>query len=1410
MKNIFWMVTASILALVMQVPTARANCTLYPNLCNLPVQSTTEQPDLDVAIDVVLVGDGFVDMNAWHTSAANAVARFKSQTATGIYQTTLFNFHVVDVVSATTNVSNTDTTDTALGGTTATLLRVNDGKANVAALNAPDVDVVVVILNGSGRANANYPSQLTSGGAMRLSTDPNPISHEMGHALFNLADEYVETCTNPNESVMLRNRNVTATAGCAKFSTTPGAGCVEGGMYCSTGVWRSASSCLMRASGNASTCPVCQRTIAEMLLEKRSGVDVSEPWAVLSNPANGATVSGVVNLTAPSFDDFLPPTRVAFTVDGIYVGDAVTPASSVPFDVGGLANGTHTLAVYMEDTFGHARHGLDTTFTTSNAPSAATLTLAITSPAANSTHNNSVYVSGTLAGGTASWTALLVDGAVVMVNGRSGPGGVGFNWDGSAAADGAHTLQLQGANDLGAVFSSAVVNITLTHNAGGGPGGGSSGQLEGGAFVGINQPAQWDTVTSLTMVRVNTFGFARPAALTLKLDGVPVTPNPLPALTSPTVNDAAAFVDTSGWSAGPHYLEVTADDGAQSNTSMAVPVVKAAVTLPEAFLFTVPGGSYVRDTVSIRLAAVVAAGAPSTRVLLDGVELFASNQAQANYSWNTTTATPGGHQLLAVVTDGAGNTGISEPLFVQVDNTPPTVSIRAPLQGATLPPGLVLVQDQNADLGSYVTGRDLFVDNVLVQSAGYQALFAVLAAGSHTLRVRVTDAVGHSTDSAVVTVNVASCQSSGCNDGNTCTVDTCNPSGLCTFARTAGCCVTAADCADPDDCTTNTCNAGSCATAVVPGCCNYGFACNDAQTTTQDVCSGEGGTCSNPLYPSCVSNTQCDDGDTCTVDACAVGGQCSHARTPNCCTTTADCNDGRSCTVDTCGGGTCSHTPTANCCDTAADCDDGVTCTLDQCLGNSCAHVPTPNCCTSTADCVSNDPCVTQTCNAQNRCVGNPAANCCTFGFQCDDRNACTADTCQGAQCAHAPNGACCVTASDCTGGNACTTASCDGMGRCQYAPVGGCCLQDQDCADADVCTQDTCNNNTCGHTAIPSCCHNAGECPNTNPCLTMACTGNVCVGAPVTGCCNAAADCNDGNVCTTDACTNNSCTFGDVPGCCNVDPDCADADACTADTCVSNACVHAPITACCTSAAQCNDGNSCTTDGCTNNVCTATLVPGCCLTATECDDTNPCTADACTNAACTNTAVTGCCITAADCADQNACTTDSCQNNVCVNAAVAGCCAIDQECDDGDSCTQDTCAQAVCAHQAIAGCGADAGSVGMDGSVVGVDASMVGMDASVVGVDASVVGMDAAVRVDAGGGRDGAVASGDGGPQSPDGSVVVVMDAGGGVTEPPPGEEPKQGFLRGCVCAAPGETPGVAAGLLVLGWMVARRKRRG
>ena len=472
----------------------------------------------------------------------------------------------------------------------------------------------------------------------------------------------------------------------------------------------------------------------------------------------------------------------------------------------------------------------------------------------------------------------------------------------------------------------------------------------------------------------------------------------------------------------------------------------------------------------------------------------------------------------------------------------------------------------------------------------------------------------------------------GCDDGNPCTADVCDPAAGCVHAAAAGACDDGSACTSGDACVS-----GACVGEPIP--------CDDGNVCTNDSCDPVSGCQHAP------NDHPCEDADACTLgDTCAADGTCAGGPPPT-------CDDGNVCTASSCDPAVgCVHPPNE------APCDDGSTCTADDaCAGGACGGASTCECAAAT-DCAAFDDgdactgtlvcsagrcvvdaatavscaqgeCFTATCDPQTgACVATPTAD----GTGCSDGDACTtADACAAGVCV---GGA----APDCEDGNACTLDTCSTAGGCVHVGVGP-----AGCDDGNPCTTgETCAGSVCGGGA-PVACLGSG------PCAVATCdaTAGGCVVSPLED----GAPCSDGDACTAgDACASGACVATQI--------ECTDANPCTVDGCdPTTGCSFEPSTG------GCDDGNACTQgDHCVVGSC----VPGPPL---SCPQDGACTVSSCDPA-------TGQCMPAAvpdgaPCSDGTYCTAgDSCISGICTGTI--------ETCDDADPCTNDTCdADIGCVH---------------------------------------------------------------------------------------------------------------------------------
>ncbi|MCB9708810.1 MAG: hypothetical protein H6714_08500 [Myxococcales bacterium] len=338
------------------------SCSSRPDLCNRPVSSEINS-SLSTAQDIVFLGDGYTanELNQFATAISNLIQGLKNlPQGQGFVDLdpSLFNFHRIDVASATSDLADADLTDTAFGArgvSGAAIPYDTNALLFAAAQNAPDVDTVILLINSPvGRAYAARPTSHISGGRTVITTQPgnlNTLTHELGHAIFRLGDEYSEYtgCYSGGEYGWVTIPNLTSDALGQKFARAyadPSAQPppIEGGGLYPQCVYRPAPQCRMR--NGDSWCPVCGRMVQTLLEEKRYGDDRDAPYSALGGMSPTGKAAGVMELLVGKFDSR------GVVLNELWVDEIARPIDSIGrflWDTRTEPTGTHTLRTQATD-----------------------------------------------------------------------------------------------------------------------------------------------------------------------------------------------------------------------------------------------------------------------------------------------------------------------------------------------------------------------------------------------------------------------------------------------------------------------------------------------------------------------------------------------------------------------------------------------------------------------------------------------------------------------------------------------------------------------------------------------------------------------------------------------------------------------------------------------------------------------------------------------------------------------------------------------------------------------------------------------------------------------------------------------------------------------------------------------------
>jgi hypothetical protein len=509
--------------------------------------------------------------------------------------------------------------------------------------------------------------------------------------------------------------------------------------------------------------------------------DTVPPTVSITSPANGATVHGTIDVTASAADN-QGVAGVQFLVDGATFGAEVTsPPYTVAWDTSALVNNsTHTLAARARDTSNNLTTSAPASVTVSNpaaGPPAMDALVStdqtaaqstVVSPAFSSTASNELvlafiatdYLSGTNTTVTNVTGAGLTWAFVGRTNVQSGTSEV---WRAFAPAP-LTAVTVTATLSQAAVSSLTVASFSNVDTSG------SNGSGAIGATASGNARPGAPTATLIT-TRNNSWVFgvgndfdnsvARtpgPNQVIVHQALPPVgdtywvqrTTNPTPLSgTSVTINDTAPASD--------RYNLFICEIRALSAPDTTLPTV--AMTAP-ANNATVSGTNV---TVSATAADNVAVA--GVQFKLDGADLgLEDTSSPYSIVWNTTGATNATHSLTAVARDTSGNrataTAVSVTVSNIVDTTPPTVSMTAPANGATVSGTAVTVSASAAD-NVGVASVQFLLDGAALGSpitvAPYTMTWNTTATsnGPHTLAAQALDTSNNPATSAPVSVTVS-------------------------------------------------------------------------------------------------------------------------------------------------------------------------------------------------------------------------------------------------------------------------------------------------------------------------------------------------------------------------------------------------------------------------------------------------------------------------------------------------------------------------------------------------------------------------------------------------------------------------------------------------------------------------------
>jgi poly(hydroxyalkanoate) depolymerase family esterase len=456
--------------------------------------------------------------------------------------------------------------------------------------------------------------------------------------------------------------------------------------------------------------------------------DTVAPTVSITSPANGATLSGTVKVTASASDN-VGVARVEFSIDNTLVGTDTAAPFEYSWNTAAATNGTHTLVARAHDAAGNTTTSSTLSVSVTGGISDTTPpTVALTFPTAGSTVAGAIDIAATASDDTGvTKVEFLIDGVLVgqgVSSQQAGP--YTYNWNTTAYTTGLHNLQARAYDAAGNTAASAPVSVTVDQgsvrfterfstngpdNAGWSltewalDASDQTGVTGSRSILGAATPA-FNTVTRTASVSVtltsnprltywrklDLYGANTSASASFRVVVNNGTDNVVDSVTKSGFGTIAestwtqrADIDLSAYANRTVLLKfiVTATDTG-SNISRAKawvdsitvgPLSASTDITPPTVNVTAPAtAATVSGTVDVTASASDAAGVKKVEFYVDGSLADTDTVAPYVFTWNTAGVANGGHSLMAKAYDAANNVSTDNDTSVSVSNTSGTTT----------------------------------------------------------------------------------------------------------------------------------------------------------------------------------------------------------------------------------------------------------------------------------------------------------------------------------------------------------------------------------------------------------------------------------------------------------------------------------------------------------------------------------------------------------------------------------------------------------------------------------------------------------------------------------------------------------------------------------------------------------------
>ncbi|AKJ03810.1 Fibronectin type III domain protein [Archangium gephyra] len=462
--------------------------------------------------------------------------------------------------------------------------------------------------------------------------------------------------------------------------------------------------------------------------------DTTPPSSVvLTSPANGATVTTSVTLTAVASDDF-GVAAMDFYDGTTLIGTDTSAPFSVVWNSRNGPNGSRTLTARARDLAGNATVSAPVTVTASNDLSAPVV--AITSPSDGARLATYVDIAASASDPEGVTKVEFYNGTQLLGTATSAP--YTYRFYQPNAQTRSYALTAKAYDAAGNVGTSAQVVVTLAV------------ELEP-PVVSLTSPtsgARLSKTVSLSAEATDNQGMV--SRVEFLLDGAVV-------IGSDTSAPFTFSWNTQTAASGNHTLSARATDPAGNQADSAAVSVTLDNAGPAVALTSPASGATVGSVVTLQASASDDAGVARVEFLVDGLLVGSDTTAPYSVAWDSSSWTNGSHTLSARAYDSLNNVATSAAVPVTTKQPTTTVALTSPTHNAyvkgLVPLNATATDDQGVvKVEFYVDGTLLGTDTTAPYELSWDS--TQVADGAYTFSAKAYGPLGIPATSLPATVKV--------------------------------------------------------------------------------------------------------------------------------------------------------------------------------------------------------------------------------------------------------------------------------------------------------------------------------------------------------------------------------------------------------------------------------------------------------------------------------------------------------------------------------------------------------------------------------------------------------------------------------------------------------------------------------